>query len=349
MQSITAIKSPAKQIAFVFFSLLILAGCNTRQEVPPKPAPVKVTVQQVQQNNRLQEFSYSGSIEPENIAQVGFAVAGVVNNIAVQEGQTVSQGQLLAGIDPTEYSNALSIANAGLEQAEDMYNRLNDLYQKGSLPAKDYVDIKTKLAQAKANKSINAKHIADSRLYAPMSGIITAKLIERGSTAAPGIPAFTIVKTGIVYAKVAVPESEVGKLKTGMIAKVYVPTLGDTVEGKIHIINPQGDAVSKTYAVKILLNNSNRKLLPGMIANVTITPGNKKDVISVPATAVVRDADDITYVFVANPQNKAVRKRITAGAITGNQDILVKDGLSTGDKIIIAGQSRLKDGTDISF
>lgn len=349
MQGITAPKRATQLSGLILLSILLLAGCKGKQETPAAPAPIKVTILPVQQSNRLQELSYSGSIEPENIAQVGFAVPGVINNITVQEGQMVTQGQLLATIDATEYANALSIADAGLEQAEDMFKRLSELYQKGSLPEKDYVDIKTKVAQARANKSINAKRIADSRLYAPMSGIVTAKLVERGSTAAPGIPAFTIVKTAIVYAKVAVPESEVGKLKTGMNATVFVPTLGDSAKGKIHIINPQGDASSKSYAVKILLNNNDRKLLPGMIANVSITPGNNEDIISIPATSVIRDADDITYVFVANDQHKAIRKRISVGTITGNQEVVVKEGLRIGDRVVIAGQSRLKDGTAITY
>jgi RND family efflux transporter MFP subunit len=337
----------AKSFPFIF--MILLAGCAGHEEQEIKTAPTHVSVQPIRQTNQLQQLVYSGTIEAENTAQVGFSVAGMVNNIAVQEGQFVKQGQLLATIDDTEYSNALIIASAGLEQAEDMFNRLNELYQKGSLPAKDYIDIKTKLAQAKANKSINAKHIADSRLYAPMAGIITNKLIERGSTAAPGVPAFTIVKTDKVYAKIAVPESEVGNLKKSMQAKVYIPTLRDSVTGHITIINPQADAASKTFSIKILLNNSRQQLLPGMLANIQINPGITENAITIPATAVVRDADDITYVYVVNAQNKAIRKRIIAGHITGKEEIIVTNGLQEGDKIVTAGQTRLKDGELVVF
>lgn len=332
-----------------FICLILLAGCGRQEEKAIKAEPLHVSVQLIRQINQLQQLTYSGTIEAENTAQVGFSVAGVVNNINVQEGQFVQQGQLLATIDDTEYSNALAIANAGLEQAEDLYNRLNELYQKGSLPAKDYIDIKTKLSQAKANKSINAKHIADSRLYAPISGIISSKLIERGSTAAPGVPAFTIVKTDKVYAKIAVPEGEVGRLKKNMPATVSVPTLRDSITGQITIINPQADAASKTYSIKILLNNSRQQLLPGMLANILINPGIIENAITIPATAVVRDADDITYVYVVNAQNKAIRKRINTGHITGKEEIIVTNGLQVGDKVVTAGQTRLKDGELVVF
>ncbi|MCW3464225.1 efflux RND transporter periplasmic adaptor subunit [Chitinophaga nivalis] len=333
----------------VLMMAALLAGCSSKEIKKSQQAPVKVSIFKAGNNDMPQQLSYSGTIEPDNTADIGFAVHGVVSNIAVEEGQMVKQGQLLASIDATEYSNALAIANASLDQAEDMYKRLHELYQKGSLPEKDYIDIRTKLAQAKANKQINAKRIADSHLYAPMSGIITARKIERGSAAAPGVPAFTIVKTDMVYAKAAIPESEVGAIKHGSNATVYIPTLQENIDGKITIINPQADITSRTYNIKIKLANNNGQLLPGMLTNIRINTGKNISAITVPATAVVRDADDITYVFVANEQQKAVRKRITVGALTGTNEVVVTTGLNGGEKVITTGLSNIKEGTAISL
>ena len=333
----------------LFIITVLLTACGSRDKKTTGEAPVKVSAIKIHTRPQPEVLAYSATIEPDNTAQIGFAVAGVVNNVQVEEGQTVTQGQLLASIDATEYSNALAIANAGLEQAQDMYNRLDGLYSKGSLPAKDYIDIKTKLAQAKANKSINEKHINDSRLYSPISGIITEKKIERGSTSAPGIPAFTIIKTDVVYAKISVPESEVGNLQKGRDAMVFIPTLHDSITGKITIINPQGDAVSRTYAVKVKLVNTGARLLPGMIADVKINTGRSANSILIPAVSVVKDADDITYVFVVNEQHRAMRKRITVGAVTGSNEVQVLDGLHDGDQVVIAGQSSLRDGNSLSF
>ncbi|WP_081681234.1 efflux RND transporter periplasmic adaptor subunit [Flectobacillus major] len=344
------IKSSLVQAFPLLVTALMLSACDNKPtETQDKPQPVKVTTQQVQQINSLQKLTYSATIEPDITTKIGFAVSGVINNVTVKEGQFVTQGQLLASIDATEYENALIIANAGLEQAEDMYQRLNELYQKGSLPAKDYIDIKTKLAQAKASKSINNKHIADSKLYSPMSGIITEKLIERGSMAAPGIPAFTIIKTDKVYAKITVPENEIGNFKKGMLTTVFIPTLNDSVRGVISIINPQADAASKTYSAKIQLNNPSQNLLPGMIANVEINPNKYVPVLTIPATAVVRDADDLTYVFVINADKKAIKKRIVVSSLIGNKEAIVKDGLDKSDLIVVEGQTQLRDGALVNF
>jgi RND family efflux transporter MFP subunit len=337
-------------ILLLLIPVLQVISCNSKAEKnTTAPLIQKVSVQTVKKIDQSQVLTYSGTIEPCNTAQVGFAVPGVINNVAVQEGQFVNKGQLLATIDATEYINALAIANASLEQAEDMYRRLNELYQKGSLPEKDYIDIKTKLAQTRANKTINAKRITDSRLYAPMAGIITAKQVERGSTAAPGVPAFTIIKTDLVYAKISVAENEIGSLKKGMQATIEVPTIHKTLSGKITIINPQADPTSKTYVVKAQLPNNGQELLPGMIANVKINTGNTQQRIVIPAKAVLRDADDITYVYVVDSHYKAIRKRITTTGITGNQEIIIQEGLNDGDSVIVKGQTKVKDGTTVQL
>ncbi|PWJ58249.1 membrane fusion protein (multidrug efflux system) [Dyadobacter jejuensis] len=329
---------------------LALGGCTKEKKEESKEAtPVAVSIYRVGKASQSQQLSYSGSIEPDNVAQIGFAVGGVVNNVMVQEGQRVKQGQLLASIDATEYEQALAIAEAGLEQAEDMYNRLNELYKKGSLPAKDFIDIKTKVAQARANKNINAKHISDSRLHAPMAGIISVRAIERGSMAAPGVPAFTMVKNDQVYARFSVPESEVGGLKAGMPGWVYIPTLADTLKGNISIINPQADPVSRTYTVKIRIANNEHRLMPGMLTETTIMTGKEVEELVVPAKSVVRDVEDLSYVYLVGEGKKVVKRRVETGRLTGNGEVVIRKGIKPGDTLVIAGQSGLKDGSEISF
>lgn len=329
------------------YALAILGSCANNPGKTSAPAPIGVHVLTVQNNQREETLAYSGTLEPDNTAHVGFAVPGTVSNVAVNEGQPVKQGQLLATIDDTEYSNACAIATAALDQTEDMHRRLETLYKKGSVPEKDYIDIKTRLAQAVASKRISTRHLADTRLYAPMSGIITAKRIERGTMASPGVPAFTIVKTDKVYARVTVPESEVGTIKKGMPASVYIASLRDTVTGTIAIINPQADEITRTYVVKVLLDNPAGNLLPGMLADVRLHTGHSQTIITLPATAVVRDADNITYVFVSSPQHTAIRRRVTIGGLHGKDQIIVDNGLSQGDNVVIAGHTRLKDGSPL--
>lgn len=327
--------------------VLILVSCSEKKETVKEVVIPKVSLKQIKSTVEKESLTYSGTIEADNTVSLGFSVPGRISKVYVQEGQKVNKGQLLATIDQTTYKNAFDIANAGLEQANDNFKRLNSLYQKGSLPERDFIAVKVAVAQANANKNLAAKNLADTKLYAPFSGMITAKMTEIGATAAPGVPAFTVMKTDKVYAKASITESEISKLKIGTDAKVEISSLNETFNGKVAIVNPSADAVTRTFNVKVRLDNKEDKLLPGMISNIKINTDNTVDVITVPSESIIRDASNILYVFVIK-ENKAIKKRVSLGSFKGNEVIVTK-GLSIGDSVVIAGNKNLKDGQTVSL
>tara|TARA_R110001632_G_scaffold63318_2_gene151445 strand:- start:106183 stop:107196 length:1014 start_codon:yes stop_codon:yes gene_type:complete len=336
-----------KQIITLTAVVLLLVSCSEKKETLKETVIPKVTVKDIKKSSENEVLNYSGTIEADNVVSLGFSVPGRISRVYVQEGQKVKKGQLLAAIDVTTYKNAFDIANAGLEQANDNFKRLNGLFQKGSLPERDFIAVKVGVAQANANKNLAAKNLSDTKLYAPFSGIITAKMTEIGATAAPGIPAFTVMKTDKVYAKASITESEISKLKIGTDAKVEIASMGETFNGKVAIVNPSADALTRTFNVKVRLDNAENKLLPGMISNIKIETGNEVSVITVPTDAIVRDANDLIYVYVVK-ENKAIKKRVSLGNFKGNE-VIVTDGLQLNDKVIIAGQKNLKDGQTVAL
>ncbi len=330
--------------------LSVLISCGQKQEQATEIRPtIKVAVQEIEASDRPEVLNYSGSIEADNTVSLGFNVSGRVTGVNVLEGQQVQQGQLLATIETDDYTSALQIAKAAEEQTADNFKRLNELHSKGSLPERDYIAARSALAQAQANVRMASKRLADTRLYAPFTGIISAKVIDRGATVAPGMPAFTILKTDQVYAKAPIAESDISKLTIGREVLVIVPVLNDSLKGRVTIINPQADNSSRTYMVKVRLMNSGKRLLPGMLTEMKVYTGINQQNIIIPASSIVRDADDLTYVFVANQHNKAIRRRITASGVTTNNEVIVQSGLQAGDKLIVNGQTRLEDGSSIQL
>ncbi|NIJ46397.1 RND family efflux transporter MFP subunit [Wenyingzhuangia heitensis] len=329
--------------AFAF----LLASCSHKEEPKIKEPTQKATVKEITSTSENELLTYSGTIEADNIVSLGFSVGGRVNHLAVQEGQRVEKGQLLASIEDISYQNEFIIAEASAEQDTDNFNRLNGLYKKGSLPERDFIAAKVAIAKAKANKSMAAKNLADTKLYAPFTGIITAKTTEIGATATPGVPAFTIMKTDKMYAKASITESEISKLTLGKEATVTVASLNQTFKGTIDILNPSADELTRTFTVKVGLDNSDHKLLPGMISSILINTGNPVNVISIPSVSVVRDANDLLYVFVAE-NGKAIKKRITVSGFKGN-NIIVTSGIKVGDKVLVEGQKNVKEGQAIAL
>lgn len=340
----------SKNIFMILAVSMLLTSCGQKKQTENTTTDaVKVTAQEITVSSKQQELAYSGSIEADNTVSIGFGVAGRVLQVYVQEGQRVSKGHLLASVEQDTYQSSYQVASAGLEQAQDNFNRLDQLYKKGSLPERDFIAAKVGLAQAKANREIAAKNLRDTKLYASFSGIIAKKITEAGAAASPAVPAFTIVKTDKVYATAAITESEISSLKIGAATSVTIPSLNKNFNGKIAIINPQADNSSKTYMVKVRLDNPNAELLPGMIADLIIKTGGNKNSIIIPASAVVRDADNINYVFLVKANNTAFKKRINISGITGASDVVVNDGLNAGDKLIVSGQTSLEDGTAVKL
>jgi RND family efflux transporter MFP subunit len=337
-----------KQLSLLSMAVILLTSCAKKEDKEITVPVLKVSTRQLAANGIAETLSYSGSIEADNSVALGFLVPGRVTGVYVEEGQHVTEGQLLASIETIEYQNNLLLTEASLEQALDNFNRLNELFEKGSLPAREHLTAKVALSQAKANKSIAAKRLADTKLYAPFAGIVTAKEIEKGAIASSGIMAFTIVKTDLVYAKISVSESEISKLAIGTGATVTIPAIQDTRSGKISILNPQADASTRSFEVKVRLANTNGKLLPGMLANIKISTAHQREVLTVPADAVVRDPEELTYVFVVDNKNRAIKKRIVVNGLSMNE-IIVSEGLHVGDRVIIQGQNQLKDGQTVAL
>ncbi|MFC4478993.1 efflux RND transporter periplasmic adaptor subunit [Flavobacterium chungangensis] len=339
-----------RNIFFILSITLLASGCGKKETDQEQAVqPVKISIQEVTVSQQAQALEYSGTIEADNTVSIGFSIPGRVNAVMVQEGQHVAKGQLLAAIEQNAYKNNLTVAGAGLEQAKDNFSRLDQLYKKGSLPERDYIAAKTALAQAQANKETALKNLNDTRLYASFSGIITRKLTEAGATAAPGIPAFTIVKTDRVYAVASINENEISTLRIGAQAKITIPSLNKNIDARVAIINPQADDFSKTYNVKIRLDNPGGILLPGMIADISINSGKSQNAVIIPAHAVVRDHDNINYVFTAKADNTAFKKRVNISKMTGSNEVVVTEGLQAGEKLIVKGQTNLQDGTPVKF
>jgi len=336
-----------KQSLFII-PLILLYSCGTKNDSGlPAEKILKVSVKEILTGNLNEQLDYSGTIQPDNTVQLGFSIPGRVADVAVQEGQHVSKGQLLAVIETTEYQNALTIANAGFEQAQDNFIRSNELHLKGSLTDKDFIAAKLSLKQAEANKNLAEKHLADNYLKAPFDGIVTAKLAERGASVFPGAPAFTLMKTDFVYAQASVSETDINKLLVGTKATVIVAAARDTLHGTVSIINPQGDIQSKTYSVKVRIANNDRHLLPGMISEIKVNTGNIFRTITVPGESVIRDADDLPYVFIINQDQRVVRKRITVGGLSDSA-VIVTSGLKGGESIVTTGQKYIQEGQKVS-
>lgn len=141
----------AKNLILLTVIIVSITACN-RKNNGNTDNTVIVNIQKLEKLSTSKNLSVSGNIEGNKTIRLGFLVAGKINYIAAEEGQTVKSGQLLASLDPESYEIAKDMADANLNQTQDEYNRLSRMYESKSISESDYVKITNSLKAADAQQ-----------------------------------------------------------------------------------------------------------------------------------------------------------------------------------------------------
>jgi len=269
-------------------------------------------------------------------------------------------------------SQELEQARIDYERWLDEYKRMKYLYDHQSLPANDFKKIEagyqaaqqryemarqgTRVQDKQAAKGQShaaaagmheaQKRLADCQLRAPIAGLVGMKRIDVGDTVGAGTPVIGVLDLNPVKVRVAVPESEIGKVQQGARATVSIPSLdGRQFEGKVEAVGVAADPASRTYTVKITVANPQHVLRAGMVAETRIYGSAIVNAITVPGDAVIRDAHGVTNVYVYEPSRQRVyTRRVEAGAPINNE-IEIHSGLTGSEQVVVAGQQNVHEGS----
>jgi multidrug efflux system membrane fusion protein len=340
-----------------------LMACG-QDEAPPAPPPLPVTVAVVgSTSGGANETRYGGSIKADASVDVAFKVSGVVDEVTqtrgadgrprnLQDGDYVRRGMPLARLRQNEFRDQVSDAEASLQQAEADYERAAQLYENRSVSKADYDAAYARYTAGRARQSQAALSLADATLRSPIDGVILRRSVEVGSLAGPSAPAFTIADTRIVKVVFGVPDVIVSGLKLGGRLTIQAEALpGETLEGRITRISPSADPNSRVFEVEAALPNQDGRMKVGMLATLRIGAGGVDRDLFVPLAAVVRPAGDSSgyavYVVQDSAAGSSARlRRVDLGEVSGNL-ITVRDGLRSGERVIVRGATIVSDGQTV--
>jgi RND family efflux transporter MFP subunit len=336
-----------KQCVLLLISVLLVVSCANKGSEKNKVA-TRVKTEVVAPATGIAGQSYVGMVEEKEATAVSFTGMGVVKRVLVSEGQSVSRGQLIAEMDDTQARNLLSSAEAQMTQADDALQRYQLLHDNGSLPEVQWVDIQSKVAQAKSQLEVARKNLADCRLLAPVGGVIGKKMVGAGETALPSQAVVNILDISTVKVKVAIPEKEISAITANTPTAIQVEAIGAEYQGGRIEKGVEADALTHTYTLSIHVANGDRKLLPGMVAIVQFAAPAQAHQLTAPVTAVQRRSDGSLFVWTVDNDSTARRTAVTIGSTLGN-DVTIMQGLNEGDRIVTEGYQKLSEGTKVIF
>ena len=319
---------------------VVMFSCTSekKQEVKVDEKPlVRLETVKTQEVEQIQEFT--ATVEANVVNNIVPSMSLRITDILVEVGDHVRKGQVLAQMDKTN----LLQSQTQLENIQLEYDRAFELYKVGGASKQSLDAQKTQLDVAKtAYENLKENTI----LVSPINGIVTARNYDSGDMIG-GEPVVTIEQMSPVKLLVNVSESFYTRVRKGMDVNVKVEVYGDEIfHGKVSLIYPTVDPQTRTFPVEIKLPNKDLKVRPGMFARVTMNFGTQNHVVAPDLSIIKQAGSGDRYIYVYKDGKVSYNKVLLGRRMDDKYEII--SGVSDGDQVVVAGQSRLTNGAEVS-
>ncbi len=317
---------------------------ESRKVVDRSTIPVAVSTYKVGALSVSGDLSLPAVLEPKETATLSTGTQGKIETLQIELGSRVAKGQVIGTIDSKVKQINLQSTELTVSKLKQDYERNRELLAGNAINETAVTDSKYNYENNQIQAAQLKQQIADSRIIAPIGGIITDKKLTAGEYANIGTVIATIVDVSQLKTIVYVNERDVYQLRIGQPATITCDVYpGKTFPGKVSYISPQGDD-NHNYKVELLLANQASALKSGTYVKVSFRLNTSATAIQIPKKAL-GDGMKNPYVFIAEG-NKAVLRNITLGREVG-ENVEVLNGLSEGDIIITDGIINIVDGSPI--
>ncbi|WP_309643780.1 efflux RND transporter periplasmic adaptor subunit [Phenylobacterium sp.] len=328
-------------------SLVAAAACG-RQEPPkdaiPPPAVETVAVRMPQAEGSL---TATGLLERRREMTLSFRIPGVLTQLAVDDGDSVRAGQVLAAIDPSGVAAAEARAGVDVERARRDLARDQALFDRGFVSAQRLDDRKSALKSAQAGAGAAAFDRRWARLVSPASGVVLQRLAQAGEVVQPGQAVLRIAdESSPLTLRAPLADRDVSRVRPGQSASVRIDGLPAVVPGRVTRVGERSGAQTGAVDVEIeILGGTGLRSGQVATARIAVPAPNGPALARVPAEAILEAKGRQAFVLVAD-RGVARRRAVTFGGFSGD-DALV-DGLAAGSRVITAGAGFVGDGDKIT-
>ncbi len=338
-----------KLIAATLLVALIISSCGSKDE--HKEIVVNVKTDTVEVYGSGQSASFPGRIKAGDDINLSFRIAGPISSINVSAGNLVKKGQVLAQIDPRDYSTQLAATEAEYRQIKDNVDRVVKLYEKKGVTENEYYKAVYGLEQITAKYDAHKNALADTRLTAPYDGYVQKTYYSARETVGAGMPVVSMIGTSAMEVEINIPSNVYAKRDE---IESFVCT-SDIYPGKEYPLEMAGmnrkANLNELYTVylNLITPKDYPPLTPGMNVKVEVKyKSTTEDRYLVPINALISGKTG-SSVWVYNADNGTINRReITTDGINNRGCAIVLTGLKSGEIVVSAGASSLKEGQKVS-
>lgn len=343
--------------------VVALVGCGGHSKQSSETAKM-VNVSVCRDASELPPTSFTGLVRPADLVNVAFRVSGTISRVVVKEGDYVKKGQLLAILDDRDYQVQLNATKAEYESVKADAERVIAMYEDGSTTAQNYDKARYGLQQISQKLANHTNQLHDTRLVAPMTGVVKQKLRESGEAVAAGLPVVELSSSDRLEIEIDLPAKEFMNLNEYLDFHCTFNVTGPK-RYPLKVVRTSVEAnANQLYSVYLQFKDgvSHKGVTAGMSAMVygrkstqrsnmdeTGTVKEEEHDIIIPATSLVRHGNT-TCVFVVDEKEGVVKERVVKlDIINPDGTVTVSRGLSVGEKVVRTGAHSLSDGQKVEI
>ncbi|MBN2859923.1 MAG: efflux RND transporter periplasmic adaptor subunit [Sphaerochaetaceae bacterium] len=340
-----------------FVSLICACGSGSGGPGEGMEMPITVRVDTLESATLTVWAESFARVEAERQALVYGTGGSTVEALLVEQGDTVSNGQLLAILDTDAVAEAgtsqayasMSSARASYDTAKDYFERINLLYEAGARSQQELISAEnalrsaeSSLRYAQASLQAEAGRTGNSMVTAPFDGIVGRIWAREGNTI-DGNPVLSLT-SGSPIVWIMLPETDAGRIEEGREALITVSGRDSSLSGTVSSVSPTIDPTTGLVSVKIEIDDPEHDLIPGMAVRVRVCTEVMDNILAVPSTALIPTSTGYSVALVE--EGTASVAPVETGSWNGTM-VQVTSGLSAGDHVIVQGGYMVVDGSPI--
>lgn len=343
---------------FVYFQYVVKPQMAAQFMAGRAAPPTPVAAEKAKSESWEPRLSAIGTIVATQQVEVASQQSGLVTKILFESGEDVDAGTVLVELDDSVEQAQLKSAEATLRDKQRDLDRSAELVQRGNVSKTTYDAAIAARDVAAANAEQVRTVIAQKRIKAPFAGRLGIRSVDLGKYVSAGTTMVTLQHLDPVFVDFYVPEQNIGRLADDRPIRVRVDAFPEIpFTGRIATLDARVDQSTRNVLVRGEVANPEKRLLPGMYADVVISAGDPQPVVAVPRTAVTYSlhGDSVYIVEPANPATGdapaglALSQRFVTVGETRGASVAITEGVKAGDKVVTQGQIKLRPGMPVTL